>query len=89
MPAPALRAAQHQAVLSGAGIGVLPAFLVHGDARLQPVLPAQVSFVRAFWMSMLSPESRGLHRIQAIWVALRGMAADAGLLVPVEGGRSM
>lgn len=62
--------AQHQAVLSGAGIGVLPDFLAHGDPRMQAVLPEQASFVRTFWMSM-SPESRGLERIQSVWRLLK------------------
>jgi DNA-binding transcriptional LysR family regulator len=70
--------AQHQAVASGAGIGVLPAFLADGDARLCAVLPADASFVRTFWMSM-PPEHRGAARVQAVWTFLRQAVQSAGL----------
>lgn len=73
--------AQHQAVLSGVGIGVLPAFLAHGDARLVAVLPDQASFTRTFWMSM-SPEGRALRRIQAVWAMLRSLPVGHAHLVP-------
>jgi DNA-binding transcriptional LysR family regulator len=71
--------AQHQAVASGAGIGVLPAFLADGDARLCAVLPADASFVRTFWMSMPA-EHRSVVRVQAVWTFLRQAVPSAGLL---------
>lgn len=64
--------AQHQAVATGAGIGVLPAFLADADRRLCTVLPQQTRFVRTFWISM-PVEHRALLRMQAVWDLLRSV----------------
>lgn len=45
--------AQLDAVLGGAGLGVLPCFMV-GDTGLVPVLSDQIGFTRAYWL--LIPE---------------------------------
>jgi DNA-binding transcriptional LysR family regulator len=71
--------AQHQAVASGAGVGVLPAFLADGDGRLRQVLPDEASFVRTFWISM-SSENRSVARMQAVWALLRSVRGSDGLL---------
>ena len=62
--------AQHQAVVAGAGVAVLPAFIADADPRLVPVLPQDASFERTFWMSMPA-ENRSLARMQAVWALLR------------------
>lgn len=75
--------AQHQAVAQGAGIGVLPAFLADGDARLCAVLPEEAQFVRTFWISM-PKENRSIARIQAVWSLLRSsVQTDERLRPPV------
>lgn len=65
--------AQHHAVAADGGIGVLPAFVAAGDARLQRVLPAEADFTRTFWMSMPA-EAKQLGRMQAVWSFLRSVA---------------
>jgi DNA-binding transcriptional LysR family regulator len=74
--------AQHQAVAQGAGIGVLPAFLADGDARLCTVLPGEAQFVRTFWISM-PKENRAIARIQAIWTLLRSAVQTDPSLRPL------
>jgi DNA-binding transcriptional LysR family regulator len=46
--------AQLEAVAAGIGIGLLPCFMAEGDARLEPVLPAQVEVRRTYWL-VLAP----------------------------------
>jgi len=62
--------AQHSAVVAGAGIAVLPAFIAEHDTALRPVLPGQANFTRTFWMSMPA-ETKHLARMQAVWNFLR------------------
>lgn len=70
--------AQHQAIVQGAGIGVLPAFLADSDTRLCAVLPGEAQFVRTFWISM-PKENQAVARIQAIWSLLRSsLQTEAG-----------
>ena len=66
--------AQHQAALAGAGIAVLPAFIAGRDKSLRPLLPAEASFTRTFWMSVPA-ETRHLARMKAVWDFLRETAA--------------
>lgn len=42
--------AQVEAAAAGVGLGLLPCFLAHGDARLTPVLHDQVAARRTFWI---------------------------------------
>jgi DNA-binding transcriptional LysR family regulator len=65
--------AQHQAVVAGAGIAVLPAFVAERDPALRPVLDGQANFTRTFWMSM-PVETKHLVRMQAVWSFLRETA---------------
>lgn len=46
--------AQLAAVASGIGIGLLPCFMAEGDARLEPVLPAEFEVRRTYWL-VLTP----------------------------------
>ena len=62
--------AQHAAVVAGAGIAVLPAFIAERDASLKAVLPKQAHFTRTFWMSMPA-ETKHLGRLQAVWSFVR------------------
>ena len=55
---------QMNAVISGAGIGVLPYFMAHDAADLVPVLP-QLYTERNFWLQV-NPESRQLARVRAM-----------------------
>ena len=74
--------AQHRAVLAGAGIAVLPAFIAENDGALKPVLPGQANFTRTFWMSMPA-ETKHLVRMQAVWEFLREtVQAQRQLLLP-------
>lgn len=57
--------AQHQAVLQGRALGILPCFLASGDPRLQVVLPDEVHLQRQFWMSY-SEDLRRLKRITTV-----------------------
>lgn len=56
--------AQAEAIASGAGLGVLPCFLVEGDVRLTRVLPKKVRLVRSLYMSMPA-DLRTLARFRA------------------------
>lgn len=56
--------AQLQAVVTGAGIGVIPYFMAHGEERLMPVLPHH-SVERAYWLQV-NPDSREITRVRTI-----------------------
>lgn len=57
--------AQHQAVLQGRALAILPCFLADDDPRLVAVLPETVSITRQFWMSY-SEDLRRLTRITRV-----------------------
>lgn len=57
--------AQHQAVLQGRALAILPCFVADGDPRLQPVLHERLAITRQFWMSY-SEELRRLTRITRV-----------------------
>ncbi|MFT4101371.1 MAG: LysR family transcriptional regulator [Burkholderiaceae bacterium] len=76
--------AQQQAIASGTGIGVLPAFLADRDPRLKPLLPESANLTRTFWMSM-PVEVKHLPRMQAVWQFLRDTATR---LQPLLTGRT-
>ena len=67
--------AQYRAVVAGAGIAVLPAFIAEPDANLECVLPAQANFTRSFWMSM-PEETKHYLRIRVVWDFLRTTVAE-------------
>ncbi|MBW8911502.1 MAG: LysR family transcriptional regulator, partial [Sphingomonas sp.] len=62
---------------SGAGIGVLPAFIGDRDPSLTPLLPDLVEIRRSFWLVTHS-DLRRLARIEAVagWLksSVAGMA---------------
>ena len=64
--------AQHRAIVAGAGIGVLPAFIASQDTSLQRILPAK-AMQRTFWMSM-PVEIKHLARMQATWRFIKAAA---------------
>lgn len=70
--------AQYQAVVEGAGLGVLPDFLARHDPRLRALLGEEACFQRTFWISM-PQENQGVARIKAVWEVLRGAAAQPSL----------
>ncbi|RYF75039.1 MAG: LysR family transcriptional regulator [Comamonadaceae bacterium] len=77
--------AQHRAVVAGAGIAVLPAFIAQQDRSLQQVLPGEAEFTRSFWMSTPA-ENKQVARMQAVWQFLReAVIAQRGLLLPGTG----
>lgn len=75
---------QRQLILDGAGIGVLPDFVVAGDEHLVRLFPAEVEITRCFWL-VTHPEMAKLARILAVSDLLRersegllGQGADIG-----------
>jgi DNA-binding transcriptional LysR family regulator len=44
--------AQLEIVASGAGLGILPAFMARGRSELQAVLPEDIIISRAFWLAV-------------------------------------
>ena len=54
--------AQMRAVAAGAGIGILPYFLAHGEERLVPVLPDEY-IERDYWLQVNS-DSRHIARVR-------------------------
>lgn len=57
-------AMQAHAVASGAGVGLLPFYLVHYDDRLVPVLKKEVSINQSFWL-VVREDVRHSRRIDA------------------------
>jgi len=55
--------AQFRAVEAGAGIAVLPCFLVDGHADLVRLLPTEVSLIRSFWL-LIHSDLRHLSRVR-------------------------
>jgi DNA-binding transcriptional LysR family regulator len=54
--------AQMKAVVAGAGIGVIPYFMVHAEKNLVPVLPDQ-SIERGYWLQF-NPDSKQIARVR-------------------------
>jgi len=54
--------AQLNAVVAGAGIGVIPFFMAHAEKDLIPVLPEQ-TIERAYWLQV-NPDSRQIARVR-------------------------
>ncbi|GAB3268551.1 LysR family transcriptional regulator [Sinomonas notoginsengisoli] len=63
--------AQLEAVRNNAGIGKLPAFMVHGQEGFVQVLSDEVDQVVGFWVAA-RPEALRSARVQAVLGALRG-----------------
>lgn len=55
----------YQAVLAGAGISLLPAYLIDSDTPLVRVLPREVSSVRKIWMTLHS-DLKDIARYRAV-----------------------
>lgn len=68
--------AQQEAIASGAGIGILPAFSADTDRRLQVVMPEQIRFIRTFWM-LMPEELKHIARMRVTWDFLRKMAEES------------
>ncbi|MFN4011014.1 MAG: LysR family transcriptional regulator [Pannonibacter sp.] len=64
---------QTEAVRSGAGIGILHAFIARKDPALVPVLP-QIRLTRAYWM-VTHESSRPLRHVAAVQDFLRDLVA--------------
>lgn len=74
--------AQVNAVLSGAAIGVLPAFLAAAHGELEVLLPQAFRLTRSYWISV-HDDLRRLHRIRAVLDALTArVRADRALFMP-------
>lgn len=58
-----------EAIVAGAGIGIVPHFLVEADARLQPVSGLLDDCDSDLWL-LAHPESRHLRRIAAVYQGL-------------------
>ena len=61
---------QRQLILDGAGIGVLPDFIVADDETLVRLFPEEVEIARSFWL-VTHPEMAKLARILAVSDMLR------------------
>jgi DNA-binding transcriptional LysR family regulator len=70
--------AQHNAVASGLGIGVLHAFSAEADPRLKRVLPDDIRVDRTYWM-ILHADQRHLPRVRAVAQFMRDLVQDAPL----------
>jgi DNA-binding transcriptional LysR family regulator len=57
--------AQMNAVIAGAGIGVIHHFMAEGEPRLVPVLPESVSITRSFWL-LVHADLKDVARVRAI-----------------------
>lgn len=57
--------AQMNAVIAGAGIGVIHHFMAEGEHRLVPVLPERVSITRSFWL-LVHADLKDVARVRAI-----------------------
>ncbi|SMF65880.1 DNA-binding transcriptional regulator, LysR family [Tistlia consotensis] len=74
--------AQMQATIAGAGLCVLPCFMVDGDPRLVAVLPEEVVLTRSFWL-VVHADQRHLARIRsAAEFILAAARTDQSLLNP-------
>jgi DNA-binding transcriptional LysR family regulator len=75
---------QLKAVASGAGIGIIPYFMVSTETNLVPVLPAK--FVdRTFWLQV-NPDTRQLARVRAtIDFIIARISADKKLFQSLPG----
>lgn len=65
--------AQQEAVASGAGVAILPAFAASSDPRLKVVLPDRIQFTRTFWM-LMPVDLKNIARMRITWDYLREMA---------------
>lgn len=73
---------QLEAVKAGAGIGVIPDFMVHGCEDLVCVLPEEVCIRQSFWLSVHS-DLHHLTRIRVICDFITDqMRAEANLFLP-------
>lgn len=65
-------AAQHAAVASGLGFGVLHRFLADQDPRLVRVLPEALNLRRSYWISVHADQAR-VPRVRAVMDFLSGL----------------
>ena len=65
--------AQQEAIAAGAGLGILPAFTADTDPRLSLIMPAQIRFIRTFWM-LMPIELKDIARMRVTWDFLREKA---------------
>ncbi|CEA05760.1 LysR family transcriptional regulator [Pseudomonas saudimassiliensis] len=65
--------AQQEAIAAGAGLGILPAFTADQDSRLSLIMPAQIRFIRTFWM-LMPIELKDIARMRVTWDFLREQA---------------
>ncbi|MFG1374932.1 LysR family transcriptional regulator [Xanthobacter oligotrophicus] len=66
---------QMSAVAAGAGIAILPSYLVNGKDGFRAVLGETVSFQRTYWM-LMPIELKHSARVQATWHFLRNTAQN-------------
>ncbi len=73
--------AQMNAVLAGAGVGVIHHFMAAGEPRLVPVLPETVSITRSFWL-LVHADLKDVARVRAIveFIVREAKAARALLM---------
>jgi len=67
--------AQRAAAEAGAGIAILPCYLVTSASPLRPILPKDVSFIRTYWM-ISQVDLFNLARVRTTWQHLRNAAEE-------------
>lgn len=74
--------AQREAAAGGIGLGLLPCFLAHHDARLRPVLHEEVAARRSFWM-IVPTRLANTERVNAVCACLAEIMEESRLrLIP-------
>jgi DNA-binding transcriptional LysR family regulator len=65
--------AQRSAAEAGAGLVILPRYIVAPDGVLHPVLPSEVEFSRTYWMTT-PVDMKGVAKVRCVWTHLRSAA---------------
>jgi DNA-binding transcriptional LysR family regulator len=68
-------AAQHAAVASGLGLGILHAFPADRDGRLKRVLPEALALTRSYWLTVHADVQR-VARVRAVIDFIRELVAE-------------
>jgi DNA-binding transcriptional LysR family regulator len=68
-------AAQHAAVASGLGLGILHAFPADRDSRLKRVLPEALALTRSYWLTVHADAQR-VARVRAVIDFIRELVAE-------------
>jgi len=62
--------AQLRATVAGAGLCLMPRYMVEGEPNLRPVLPSETQVCRELWLTV-HPEIKDFARIRVVWQFIR------------------